>query len=98
MSTPQTNTYWDYQRGILESFGTTLEEEGIPAAKKHLRSLTEIEDVDPRTYRECKKLLDEAEMDEGDPNDEFREFQQREAEERTRQMDEHFYPSEGPRY
>ena len=97
MSTIQTDAYWDYQRSIFENFATLLEEQSIKTAKKNLDLLTEIEDIDPHTYRSCKKLLEEAEMDEGDPNDEFREFQARDEEYRNEQMEAHFYPSEGPR-
>lgn len=96
MSTEQTDAHNERQEGIYQNFCQHIEEHGIASAKMELRSLVHAVDVDPETLKKCEERLKKAEMDEGDPNDEFREHQEREAEAHAQRMDEHFAPSEGP--
>lgn len=97
MSTPQTDAHHERQLTIYQNFCQHLEQHGIVSAKMELRSIWRAHDVDPETAKRCEEALQKAEMDEGDPNDEFREHQEREAESRAERMDEHFAPSEGPK-
>lgn len=95
MSTEQTDAYWHNQEAIMQSFQVLLEEKGYIAAKTALNTMSTDPEVHETTYRECKDILYGYEMDQGDPNDEFREHQAREEEARTDRMEEHFAPSEG---
>lgn len=58
MSTKQTDSYWSYQESIRDQFYNVLCE-SIEEAEQFLQTLTEVEDVDPQTYAECKRLYEE---------------------------------------
>lgn len=93
----ETDAYWNNQQSMYENFCQMVDEKGLQAGRMYLRTYQRDPNVDPHTRMKCEEYLKEAEFDEGDPNDEFREFQARDEETHAQRMDEHFYPSEGPR-
>lgn len=95
MSTEQTDAHNDRQMEVYQNFCQHLEVHGIKSAKMELRTLWRAADIDPATAKKCEEALQKAEMDEGDPNDEFREHQEREAEANTARAEENNAPSEG---
>ena len=103
MSTRQTDAHNEGQEAIFENFCSLVDIAGYAAGQTALDQMTESDDVDPKTYAECKTYLrtipdprDTPDTREDDPDSRGQELQEQAEERQAERMEAHFYPSEGP--